>query len=60
MATREEKLKKINDALEQMSDEELSMVAGGTKSETEKDNELLYDHGLMDSRPAGSTSTGIF
>ena len=60
MATREENIQKINAELETMSDEELSMVAGGTKSETEKDNELLYDHGLMDHAPAGSTSTGIF
>ncbi|MBE8952041.1 MAG: hypothetical protein SR1Q7_02715 [Quinella sp. 1Q7] len=41
MATREEKLKKINDELEAMSDEELSMVAGGTKSETENDSRFL-------------------
>lgn len=30
MATREENLKKINDELEKMSDEELELVAGGT------------------------------
>ena len=29
MATREEKIKKINDELEKMSDEELEKVAGG-------------------------------
>ena len=29
MATREEKIKKINDALEKLSDEELDKVAGG-------------------------------
>ena len=29
MATREENLKKINDALEKLSDEELEKVAGG-------------------------------
>ena len=41
MATREENLKKINDTLEQMSDEELSMVAGGTKEETANDSRFL-------------------
>ncbi|MBE8953096.1 MAG: hypothetical protein SR1Q7_08130 [Quinella sp. 1Q7] len=47
MATREENLQKINAELETMSDEELSMVAGGTKSETSGDSILLYEHGLM-------------
>ncbi len=32
MATREENLKKINDELEQLSDEELEDVAGGAKN----------------------------
>jgi len=41
MATREENLKKINDTLEQMSDDELSMVAGGTKYETADDSRFL-------------------
>ena len=41
MATREEKLKKINAELETMSDDELSMVAGGTKSETANDSRFL-------------------
>ena len=31
MATREENLKKINDELEKLSDEELDQVAGGKK-----------------------------
>ena len=31
MATREENIKKINDKLEQLSDEELEKVAGGIK-----------------------------
>ncbi|MBR2734109.1 MAG: hypothetical protein IKD80_07690 [Selenomonadaceae bacterium] len=47
MATREENLKKINAELEAMSDEELSMVAGGSKSQTENDSKLLYEHGLL-------------
>ena len=33
MATRKENLKKINDELEQLSDEELDNVAGGTNAE---------------------------
>jgi len=41
MATREEQLKKINAELETMSDEELSMVAGGTKTETANDSRFL-------------------
>ena len=41
MATREENLKKINAELEAMSDDELSMVAGGTKSETADDSRFL-------------------
>ena len=34
MANREENIKKINDALEQLSDEELDQVAGGIRDET--------------------------
>ncbi len=41
MATREENLKKINAKLETMSDDELSMVAGGTKTETANDSRFL-------------------
>ena len=41
MATREDKLKKINDEFEAMSDEELSMVAGGSKYETANDSRFL-------------------
>lgn len=37
MATREENLKKINDELEQLSDEELDQVAGGTYLESASD-----------------------
>ena len=47
MATREDNLKKINAELETMSDDELSMVAGGAKDETEGDSILLYEHGLI-------------
>ena len=39
MANREENLKKLNDELEAMSDEELDKVAGGTKQELQE----LYD-----------------
>ncbi len=41
MATREEQLNKINAELETMSDDELSMVAGGTKYETANDSRFL-------------------
>ena len=46
MATREENLKKINDQLEQLTDEELDEVAGGfyarsNVGEFEKDQEAL-------------------
>ncbi len=41
MATREEQLQKINDELETMSDDELSMVAGGKASETANDSRFL-------------------
>ncbi len=47
MATREENLKKIKAELETLSDEELSMVAGGTKSQTGDDSRLLYERGLV-------------
>ena len=48
MATREEHIKKINAELEQMSDEELEQVAGGTIGQTAGDSKILYDYGLMD------------
>ena len=48
MATREENLKKINEKLEMMSDEELEQVAGGNIGQTSADSQLLYDHGLID------------
>ena len=48
MATREENFKKINDELEQLTDEELDQVAGGTIGQTAGDSKILYDYGLMD------------
>ena len=48
MATREENLKKINDELEQLSDEELENVAGGSIDGTVKDARFLYEHGILD------------
>jgi len=48
MANREENLKKINEKLEMMSDEELESVAGGTIGQTAGDSKILYDYGLMD------------
>ena len=47
MTTREENLKKINDELEKLSDEQLEQVAGGDMQETEIDSHLLYDYGLI-------------
>ena len=48
MATREENLKKINEELEKLSDEQLEKVAGGSIDETSYDSKLLYEHGLID------------
>ena len=48
MATREENLKKINAELEQLSDEELEAVAGGTRVEVANDSKFLNDMGFMD------------
>ena len=50
MATREENLKKLNDELEKLSDEELDNVAGGKYYETGADSRFLHDVGLMDER----------
>ena len=41
MATREENLKKINDELEKLSDEQLEQVAGGNAEETANDSRFL-------------------
>ena len=46
MSTREENLKKINEELEKLSDEELDVVAGGTVAQTTADQTFLYKHGL--------------
>ena len=52
MATRDENLKKINDELEIMSDEELEQVAGGTHGESYADGVFLYNHGILDDYPS--------
>ena len=41
MATREENIKKINEGLELLSDEELEQVAGGTNAESAADSKFL-------------------
>ena len=41
MTTREENLKKINEQLEQLSDEQLEQVAGGTRTQTIRDASFL-------------------
>ena len=48
MTTREDKLKKLNAELEQLTDDELDEVAGGTIGQTAGDSKILYDYGLMD------------
>ena len=50
MATREENLKKINDELEKLSDEELDGVAGGSEAEDLGDFHLLRDLGVFEKR----------
>ena len=46
MATREENLKKINAELEQLSDEELEAVAGGTYLESGDDAKKFKELGI--------------
>ena len=46
MATREENLKKINEELEKLSDEELEQVAGGSPSESFCDSAFFRFIGL--------------
>lgn len=48
MANREENLKKINEELEKLTDEQLEQVAGGTIPQTAEDSQFLYKHGLVD------------
>ena len=48
MTTREENLKKINDKLEQLSDDELDKVAGGHTVSTAYDSQFLQKMGFMD------------
>ena len=59
MSTREENLKKINDELKKLSDEELDKVAGGTIGDTAEDSKLLYNYGLVDDWH-GSIATGFY
>ena len=46
MANREDNIKKINDQLEQLTDEELEKVAGGTYNNTAADTRALNELGL--------------
>ena len=48
MTTREENLKKINEGLEMMSDDELEQIAGGSIPQTAEDSQFLYQHGILD------------
>ncbi|MBR2518207.1 MAG: hypothetical protein IKE46_00250 [Selenomonadaceae bacterium] len=43
MATREENFKKINAKLEQLSDEQLEQITGGTWGQTADDSEFLHN-----------------
>lgn len=56
MASREENLKKINDELEAMSDDELEKVAGGTYKEVAGDSRFLNDLANLTDR-YGATRT---
>lgn len=46
MATREENLKKINDELEKLSDEQLEQVTGGSTRQTDKDRRFFNILGI--------------
>ena len=48
MSNREENLKRINEELEKLSDDELEQVAGGTIPQTAEDSQFLYKHGILD------------
>lgn len=56
MATREDNLKKINNELEAMSDEELEQVAGGTHNMTASDTRALNEMGF-DIEPLSAVQT---
>ena len=47
MSNREDNLKKINDELEKLSDEDLENIAGGTIRQTSEDSKFLYKYGLV-------------
>lgn len=57
MTNREENLKKINDKLEMLSDEQLEQVAGGVIAQTSDDSQFLYDYGLVDDWHSQTTMT---
>lgn len=46
MTTREENIKKINENLEQLTDDELEQVAGGTYNNTAADSRILNKMGF--------------
>ena len=50
MATREENLKKLNDELEKLSDEQLELVAGGNAYDTADDSKFLNSLGGFTNR----------
>ena len=57
MANREENIKKINDQLEQLTDEELENVAGGTYNNTAADSRILNKMGF---RIVGRSANDLF
>ena len=63
MATREENLKKINADIEQLSDEELEQVAGGTRAETQEllanIYKKLYKTDILDGYDLDSPSANV-
>ena len=52
MATREENLKKINEEMEMLTDDELDQVAGGTVQECIGDKNFLKDMGVYKDNPS--------
>ena len=59
MANREENLKKINNDLELMSDEELGKVAGGGRVQTSWDSHFLHYDVLIAYWSSGSTAIKV-